>query len=153
MIELVLAIFMLIGGLGLIIYCSIHAVKHSAILAAALGISPLVIGVALVSIGTDISEIFNSIISCSLGHGDIDVGDSVGSGLTQLTLIFGIGMGDPFPTTVNVYRVQSGSLLVIMISDDLKPAGASGMNVMLKLVVSISPGCKENIMPVSFMLN
>ncbi len=53
-------------------------------------ISPLIIGVTLVSIGTDISEIFNSLISCSLGHGDIDVGDSVGSSLTQITLVFGL---------------------------------------------------------------
>ncbi|NVM38466.1 MAG: sodium:calcium antiporter [Candidatus Lokiarchaeota archaeon] len=90
MIQLLLAIFILIGGIALIIYASLKAVKHSAILAAALGVSPLIIGVTLVSIGTDISEIFNSIISCSLGHGDIDVGDSVGSDLTQLTLVFGL---------------------------------------------------------------
>lgn len=90
MIEIILAIFGLVGGIVLIIYASIKAVKHSAILAIALGVSPLIIGVTLVSIGTDISEIFNSIVSCALGHGDIDVGDSVGSDLTQLTLIFGI---------------------------------------------------------------
>ncbi|MFX1354543.1 MAG: sodium:calcium antiporter [Promethearchaeota archaeon] len=89
-VELIFWIFIFVLGLGLIIFCSIKAVKHSAILAAALGVSPLVIGVALVSIGTDISEIFNSIISCALGHGDIDVGDSVGSDLTQLTLVFGL---------------------------------------------------------------
>ncbi|MFW9952106.1 MAG: sodium:calcium antiporter [Candidatus Thorarchaeota archaeon] len=90
MIELILVILAFIGGVVLILYSSKYAVKHSAILATVLGVSPLVIGVTLVSIGTDISEIFNSIISCSLGHGDIDVGDSVGSDLTQLTLIFGI---------------------------------------------------------------
>ncbi|MFX1379852.1 MAG: sodium:calcium antiporter [Promethearchaeota archaeon] len=90
MIDIILAVFVLITGISLIIYASIKAVKHSAILAAALGVSPLIIGVSLVSIGTDISEIFNSIVSCALGHGDIDVGDSVGSDLTQLTLIFGI---------------------------------------------------------------
>ncbi|MFW9949116.1 MAG: sodium:calcium antiporter [Candidatus Thorarchaeota archaeon] len=90
MVELILLILAFIGGIVLIIYSSKYAVKHSAILATALGVSPLVIGVTLVSIGTDISEIFNSIISCSLGHGDIDVGDSVGSDLTQLTLIFGL---------------------------------------------------------------
>ncbi len=90
MFEIIIAILMLIGGLPLVIFSSIKAVKHSAILAAALGVSPLVIGVTLVSIGTDISEIFNSLISCALGHGDIDVGDSVGSDLTQLTLIFGL---------------------------------------------------------------
>ncbi|MFW9881886.1 MAG: sodium:calcium antiporter, partial [Candidatus Thorarchaeota archaeon] len=55
-----------------------------------LGVSPLIIGVSLVSIGTDISEIFNSLVSCAVGHADIDIGDSVGSDLTQLTLIFGI---------------------------------------------------------------
>lgn len=73
-----------------IIYSSKLAVMNSARLASALGISSLVIGVTLVSIGTDISEIFNSIIASSLGHGDINVGDSVGSILTQITLVFGL---------------------------------------------------------------
>jgi cation:H+ antiporter len=72
------------------VFSSNIAVKHSASLAASLGVSSLIIGITLVSIGTDISEIFNSIISCALGHGDIDVGDSVGSDLTHLTLIFGL---------------------------------------------------------------
>ena len=90
MIHLLLAILTLIGGIALIIYCSMKAVKHSAILAAALGVSPLIIGLTLVSIGTDISEIFNSLMSSALGHSDINVGDSVGSDLTQLTLVFGI---------------------------------------------------------------
>ena len=90
MLEIILAVVILVSGLTIIIFSSMIAVKHSAILAAALGVSPLIIGVTLVSIGTDISEIFNSLISCSLGHGDIDVGDSVGSDLTQLTLVFGL---------------------------------------------------------------
>ncbi|MGB5911435.1 MAG: sodium:calcium antiporter [Promethearchaeia archaeon] len=108
MIEIVLAIFMLIGGLALIIFCSIKAVKHSAILAAALGVSPLVIGVTLVSIGTDIPEIFNSIISCALGHGDIDVGDSIGSNLTQLTLVFGI-----LPLFSGVFYVHRKDIIIL----------------------------------------
>jgi len=90
MIELVLAILILISGIILISISSKYAVSNSALLATALGVSPLVIGVTLVSIGTDISEMFNSIISCYLGHGDIDVGDSVGSDLAQLTLVFGL---------------------------------------------------------------
>ena len=78
------------GGIILIIFSSKIAVKNSALLATALRISPLIIGVTLVSIGTDISEIFNSLVSCARGHGDIDVGDSVGSDLVQLTLVFGL---------------------------------------------------------------
>ena len=108
MLVIVLAVFGLIGGLALIIYSSIWAVKHSAILAAALGVSPLVIGVTLVSIGTDISEIFNSIISCSLGHGDINVGDSVGSSLTQLTLVFGL-----LPLAAGTFFVRRKDIIIL----------------------------------------
>jgi len=108
MIKLLLAILALIGGITLIIYSSMKAVKHSAILAAALGVSPLIIGITLVSIGTDISEIFNSLISCALGHGDIDVGDSVGSDLTQLTLIFGI-----LPLVTGVFYVHRKDIIIL----------------------------------------
>lgn len=85
-----LAITMLIGGILLIAYMSNLVVKHAAKLASALGVSNLVIGITIVAIGTDIAEIINSIISCSIGHGDIDAGDSIGSVLTQITLIFGL---------------------------------------------------------------
>ena len=108
MIDLILYIFILIGGIVLVIFSSKYAVKHSALLATALGISPLIIGVTLVSIGTDISEIFNSIISCSLGHGDIDVGDSVGSDLTQLTLIFGI-----LPIVCGAFHIRRRDIIIL----------------------------------------
>ncbi|MHA1106618.1 MAG: sodium:calcium antiporter [Promethearchaeota archaeon] len=90
MLDIFLWIILLVGGITLVIFSSKIAVKNSTLLATALGISPLIIGVTLVSIGTDISEIFNSLISCARGHGDIDVGDSVGSDLAQLTLVFGL---------------------------------------------------------------
>jgi cation:H+ antiporter len=106
--EITLAVLGLIGGIALIIYASIKAVKHSAILAAAIGVSPLIIGVTLVSIGTDISEIFNSIVSCALGHGDIDVGDSVGSDLTQLTLVFGI-----LPLVTGIIYVHRKDIIIL----------------------------------------
>lgn len=108
MIEILFAIIGLIGGTTLIIFSSIKAVKHSAILAVALGVSPLIIGVTLVSIGTDIPEIINSIISCSMGHGDIDVGDSVGSDLTQLTLVFGL-----LPLITGVFYVHRKDIIIL----------------------------------------
>ncbi|MFX1574786.1 MAG: sodium:calcium antiporter [Promethearchaeota archaeon] len=108
MMQLLFAILALISGIVLIIYSSMKAVKHSAILAAALGVSPLVIGVSLVSIGTDISEIFNSLISCALGHADIDIGDSVGSDLTQLTLIFGL-----LPLVAGVFYIHRKDIIIL----------------------------------------
>ncbi|MFX0007335.1 MAG: sodium:calcium antiporter [Promethearchaeota archaeon] len=112
--EIVIAVFILIVGISLIIYSSMKAVKHSAIIAAAIGVSPLIIGVTLVSIGTDISEIFNSIVSCALGHGDIDVGDSVGSDLTQLTLVFGI-----LPLITGVIYIHRKDIIILGASEVL----------------------------------
>ena len=108
MYEIIFAIIILIIGIFLIAFSSKIAVKHSAILATALGVSPLIIGLSLVSIGTDLPEIFNSIISCSLGHGDIDVGDSVGSDLTQLTLVFGL-----LPIICGSFKVDRREIIVL----------------------------------------
>ena len=108
MIQLLWAILTLIGGIALIIYCSMKAVKHSAILAAALGVSPLIIGITLVSLGTDISEIFNSLMSSALGHSDINVGDSVGSDLTQLTLVFGI-----LPLVAGMFYINRRDIVIL----------------------------------------
>ncbi len=108
MFDIGLAILMLIGGILLIAYTSSVAVKHTAILASGLGISPLIIGITFVSIGTDIPEIFNSIIACSMGHGDINVGDSVGSDLTQLTLVFGL-----LPIICGTFKVDKKEFIII----------------------------------------
>lgn len=109
-----LAILGLIGGIIVISILSDRAIKHSSLLAKALGISPLIIGLTIVSIGTDLSEIFNSIISCALGHGDIDVGDSVGSDLTQLTLVFGL-----LPIICGTFYVKRKELVIMGICEIL----------------------------------
>ena len=106
--EILIAVLVLIIGIILIAWFSDIAVKHAATLASLLGISSLIIGVTLVSVGTDISEIFNSIISCSMGHGDIDVGDSVGSDLTQLTLVFGL-----LPIICGSFIVKRKEIIII----------------------------------------
>ncbi len=88
--SIAVAIVAFVGGMGLLTFSSDKAVEHSITLAKAIGMSPFLIGFLLVSLGTDLPEIANSITSCALGHGDIDVGDSLGSVLTQITLVPGI---------------------------------------------------------------
>ena len=84
------ALAVLISGIVLLTFSSDKAVEHSVHFASAMGISPLMIGLVLVSIGTDLPEIANSIVSCASGHGDINIGDSIGSVLTQITLVLGL---------------------------------------------------------------
>ena len=89
-IEAFIAIVGFIIGITVLIYSSDKAVEHSIKIATTLGTSPFIVGLVLVSIGTDLPEIANSIISSASGHGDINVGDSLGSVLTQITLILGL---------------------------------------------------------------
>lgn len=92
--------FLFVGGLTVALIASSRAVNYTRALAAALGAPAFVVGVALVSIGTDLPEIANSISAHLQGEGDINVGDSVGSVLTQYTLVVGL-----FPLVVAVLPI------------------------------------------------
>jgi len=86
----VLAVLVLIAGFGLAVWSSAQAVGHLRILSARTSIPPFFLGVTLVALGTDLPEIANSIVSSYTGHGDLNAGDSVGSVLTQATLVLGL---------------------------------------------------------------
>jgi cation:H+ antiporter len=113
-IEAIVAIVALVLGIALMTFSSDKAVEHSVEIASALRISPLVIGLVLVSIGTDLPEIANSIASSALGHGDINVGDSLGSVLTQMTLVFGL-----IPFLGGKFKVNRKDVLVIGVCEVL----------------------------------
>jgi cation:H+ antiporter len=106
--EIVAAVAVLIIGIVLMAYSSDKAVGRSVKIASALRISPLVIGLVLVSIGTDLPEIVNSITSSAMGHGDINIGDSLGSVLSQMTLVLGL-----LPFLAGKLKVKKKEVLVI----------------------------------------
>ena len=114
MLELILGIIGLVGGLALLAYSGDKAVENSSIIALELGISPLMIGLLLVSLGTDLPEIINSIISSALNHGDINVGDSLGSVLAQISLVFGL-----LPFLARTLKVKRNEVLVIGVCEIL----------------------------------
>jgi len=88
--DLTVGISLLVFGMAVLILSAKNAVDHSIKIASALRFPPLMIGLIVVSMGTDFPEIVNSFVSSSLGHGDINVGDSFGSVLAQMTLILGL---------------------------------------------------------------
>jgi cation:H+ antiporter len=99
-VQIALQAFLFVGGLTVALVASSRAVDYTRALAASLGAPPFVVGVALVSIGTDLPEIANSIAAHLQGEGDVNVGDSVGSVLTQYTLVLGL-----FPLVVAVLPI------------------------------------------------
>src|SRR5918996_318779 len=88
--EIALQAFLFVGGLAVALVASDRAVAYTRALATALGAPAFIVGVALVSIGTDLPEIANSIAAHLQSEGDVNVGDSVGSTLTQYTFVLGL---------------------------------------------------------------
>jgi cation:H+ antiporter len=100
-VEIALQILLFLGGLALALVASGQAVAYTRALAVALGAPAFIVGVALVSIGTDLPEIANSISAHVQGEGDVNVGDSVGSTLTQYTFVLGL-----FPLVIAVIAID-----------------------------------------------
>ena len=80
----------LIVGMIILYYSSDIAVDRLISLATLLGASMFSVGFIISSIGSDLPEIVNGIISSYLGHGNISVGDSFGSINTQISLVLGL---------------------------------------------------------------
>ena len=99
--EIALFLALLLVGLTAALAASELAVSYTRALAAGLGAPPFVVGVVLVGVGTDLPEIANSISSHLQGEGDINVGDSIGSTLTQSTFVLGL-----FPLVAGVLVIS-----------------------------------------------
>ena len=114
LLNIVIAIIALILGIILLTLSSDKAIEHSVDIASALGISPLMIGLLLVSVGTDLPEIANSITASLMGHGNLNVGDSLGSVMTQITLTLGL-----VPFVGRVFKVHPKRCMIIGASEIL----------------------------------
>ncbi|MHA1377197.1 MAG: sodium:calcium antiporter [Candidatus Helarchaeota archaeon] len=115
--ELLIAILLLIGGSVIIIYASDKAVENTILITCSLGVPSVLIGLTFVSLGTDLPEIINSIMSSAIGHGNIALGDSVGSVLTQLTLVLGLLpiLGRSFKVVKKEILIMGGCLNLALI--------------------------------------
>jgi cation:H+ antiporter len=87
---------MLLWILGFVVGMTITALGSRRAVSSALAasevtnISPGLIGLTVVAIGTDLPEIANSIVAALTGHGDVAVGDAAGSAMTQVTLVLAL---------------------------------------------------------------
>jgi cation:H+ antiporter len=85
-----MVIVMLVAGLITLIVGAEALVRGASRLAAALGISPLVIGLTVVAFGTSSPEMAVSVQSALAGQGDIALGNVIGSNVFNVLFILGI---------------------------------------------------------------
>jgi cation:H+ antiporter len=117
-------------------------------------VPPIIIGVVLVSVGTDVPEIANSIFSSYTGHGDINVGNALGSCLTQISLVLGLAVligGTVKGTRRNILVLGGGATLAVALAAfvvldgrlDSADAGLLIFTYILILAVTTKLTCRE----------
>jgi cation:H+ antiporter len=84
------AVILFVAGLVLLLWGAEWLVRGASRLAAAGGISPLVIGLTVVSFGTSAPELAVSIQAGLAGQADVTVGNVVGSNIANVLLILGL---------------------------------------------------------------
>jgi cation:H+ antiporter len=84
--------FGLIGlGVVLLYVGAILTVDNAVILAQEFGLSEKIIGLTVIAIGTSLPELITSILAIRKGHGDIGVGNIIGSNIYNILMIMGVG--------------------------------------------------------------
>jgi cation:H+ antiporter len=87
---LVLDVALLTLGIAVLYYGAEWLVRGSARLAASLGISPIIVGLTVVSFGTSAPELVVCTVAALGGNPDLAIGNVMGSNLANIGLILGL---------------------------------------------------------------
>lgn len=82
--------FQLIAGFLVLILGGEALVKGAVNLAVKLNISPLVVGMTIVSFGTSAPELLVSLGAATTGHPDVSIGAVIGSNISNIALVLGL---------------------------------------------------------------
>lgn len=91
--PLVLNVFYIFLGLGMLMIGSHWLVDGATVLARSLGVDELVIGLTIVAAGTSLPEVATSVLAAYKGERDIAVGNVVGSNIFNILGVLGISAG------------------------------------------------------------
>ena len=87
---MLLASIALIVGLMILMWSADHFVNSSAATARNFGMSPMLIGLTIVAIGTSAPEVLVSLMAALSGFGDLAVGNAVGSNIANVGIVLGL---------------------------------------------------------------
>ncbi len=118
----------LIAGLSLLLLSANYLVDSSVAIAKRAKISNFIIGLTIVGMGTSAPELFISVKSALTGHGDMAVGNVVGSNIANILLILGCTAAIcPFVIKREnqlrdiPFGIAATLLLVLIINDSIVP--------------------------------
>jgi cation:H+ antiporter len=99
--SLRLNVLLALLGVVVVVISAFFIVESSSFVATSIGIPPVVIGATVVAFGTSIPELATSISSTRKGHFNLALGNIVGSGFINITLILGVAL-IASPLTVDI---------------------------------------------------
>lgn len=103
------------GGLAGVLISSEWIVVATPIIAAALGVSPVIIALTVVALGTSIPEIATCVIAARKGQGSLAVGNILGADILNICWIAGASaVANPLVVKVEVINFMFPSMLVIV---------------------------------------
>jgi cation:H+ antiporter len=103
----VMTVVLFVAGLVLLVLGADWLVRGASRLAAAYGISPLVIGLTIVAYGTSAPELAVSVKAAWAGQADLGMGNVVGSNIFNILLILGLSaMITPMVVAAQLIRVD-----------------------------------------------
>jgi cation:H+ antiporter len=133
-------VLLFVGGVGVLYFGAEWLVRASARLAVSLGMSPIVLGLTVVSMGTSAPELVVSLVSAMGGNSDLAMGNVMGSNLANIGLVLGVSaIVKPLKVSGRVVTREVPVMLVITalllpLIWDLKITRLEGVAMLLVLV-------------------
>jgi cation:H+ antiporter len=118
------SVLLVIAGLGVLVVASQLFVGGAVVLAKLWGVTEAVIGLTVVAVGTSMPELATSLVAAVRGHGDVAIGNVVGSNIFNVLGILGIAaLINPIDTS-GLSRVDLATMVVAALA--MLPAARSG---------------------------
>jgi cation:H+ antiporter len=137
------AIIALLTGLVILVWSADRFVIGAAATARFMGVSPLVIGLTIVSLGTSAPEMFVSTMAALDGAGGLAVGNAIGSNIANIALVLGVtALVAAIPIQKKLIKKEIPLLLLVTIIAGLVLADLTlnlfdAMILIITLVVAI----------------
>ena len=138
--ELLMIAILIVGGLVLLFFGADWLVKGAVTMALHLGLSPLIVGLTVVALGTSLPEALVSVQASLDNQGGIALGNVIGSNILNIALILGLSAliqplkVDSHLVKADVPLLVGASFLLIVLLEDFHISRMEGALLLLGIV-------------------
>ena len=142
--ELLMIAILIVGGLVLLFFGADWLVKGAVTMALHLGLSPLIVGLTVVALGTSLPEALVSVQAAIDNQGGIALGNVIGSNIINIAIILGLSAliqplkVDSHLVKADVPLLVGASFLLIVLLEDFHITRMEGVLLLLCIVFYVS---------------